>query len=954
MSENSLIAKRVLFFSVFIMTITYLSSLIVSSSSIANESQCAFQPSIYQYPASNEVSSLQPVLIFINGNESYSVEVSINITVGIEGDICPACLGAYMGLKFPQQELINYTFNSIPFYPGWSVAYIPGLITKNFSAVYISPILRYTTNYTVSVISSVSYKVVKNGIIIYEDSYNVSYGENHSMLPPITFIFIPNSQNFTQSSLSMPIFLPDGLSLGSGMPLNLIAVAVGENPLSSLSIEYSISGGPWISAHSEELSTGIENSVEEINSYLQGIASKLSSFGINASIPNITSTIEAIETQIPGQEPGNYVVYKSMASDIYNNTSESLAGMYYVYNSSSTNKILIVDPSVKLWLIYNSTSSFINSISSYNLSQGLINNINDSWTEASEHNSLGALQFHYWNLIGKQYRIYITDSSDLSSALEEYELNAIILSNLYLGLESSTLLDWDLKDNGALGALSSYVSQHHAGLIATQGSLSDWVIWESCSEKTKVGAKGNIDYNTSNLSSLDNLATLLGIPQLTLFEYVKDEVSNFFCINADPQVAEMIGSIPLQIPFVQFSGKLNSTSDAQKMGLSLPENFEFDNQRSQNGSPFLYTEVGWQLAFPQDIDFIVSNKINFSKWPTVNLSNSNGSNLSNYRNFSFTDMLLIYEAVQTSSIYGNDLNISFKIPGIGKFNITLRIPESLMEALLGAYQPKIVAISSDGLAGIIAYDKFWSDNGYRSVYFSFNLESFNTNTSEQLLTQAINWVESWSFYPNMTLLGDVLIPSDLASRAEYILNSIGGEELENMSMILNEEGSSVISINAESPGIVYVLILHPTSSNVEVTRIEGSYSSENCSSSNGISLVTIQVSNSTSLSLFLRAYSSSGIIPAYVEVKFEGLKSGWGNVSSNTFENQTTEACTYNGTCTSQSEEKENPQNSSTSTLSNSQTVGSEKGSLMGIIVLYITLAVVASLLILGIWKKKL
>ena len=50
------------------------------------------------------------------------------------------------------------------------------------------------------------------------------------------------------------------------------------------------------------------------------------------------------------------------------------------------------------------------------------------------------------------------------------------------------------------------------------------------------------------------------------------------------------------------------------------------------------------------------------------------------------------------------------------------IRDEVYRTLLGMLPVKVIALSPNGTAAVLAYDRYWTENGYRSVYFSFEIE----------------------------------------------------------------------------------------------------------------------------------------------------------------------------------------------------------------------------------------
>ncbi|MGC8975547.1 MAG: hypothetical protein ACP5KB_05055, partial [Thermoprotei archaeon] len=204
------------------------------------------------------------------------------------------------------------------------------------------------------------------------------------------------------------------------------------------------------------------------------------------------------------------------------------------------------------------------------------------------------VQFHHWEYLGKYYNIYVVwPKSSVVEVLRGFRPGVIILNDLGLGVKYGGTWNWDLRDivvegKPILEHIVSYVKQNHAGVIATHSTLSDEIVWLSCESRVKLGARGHVGYNLNDIDVMDEktVASLLGMPELALWEYVRDKVAETLCnlsktlSSTQLQLAAtlmtaavVVGSTPLQVPHIPWNGTLKATPEARDSGWDLPEAF---------------------------------------------------------------------------------------------------------------------------------------------------------------------------------------------------------------------------------------------------------------------------------------------------------------------------------------------------------------------------------------------
>jgi len=850
---------------------------------IASTQQAA---SITQIPQGNEVESMRPVIILVNtaGNVSLSVNIDINAKLN----------KSIPGVQLPTPLSTSFTIPLIPMpaSSGYSVGAIPGL--PAYSYVFDRPLIGKVA---LTITSSVSYSVLVNGSIVYRGSYVVQPLEYTGDLPPLVFAIVYDV--FTNPDLINETLglAPPGWVTGAGREVKVVAVAIDDRSVSDVKLEYSVSGGAWQTAPLEDMAPQLNDVRNLVNNWLSSVEAAVKSIKQDFSLSRLGVYFKVGLGVIPGQQLGKYVFFRASAVDTAGHATRSLLGLYYIVNTGSSTRILIVDPGVELWVLKNNTVELAETIGRYT-AYGLP----DKALETTRNYEMvqkmleyhGPPFFHYWNNLGGVYNIYIAyPGGKLRDLLKTFKPGVIILSNLYLGLNVSTFLNWDLRDQGVLGDLINYVKQNHAGVIATHGVLSDWVVWSTdCSTKIKVGSRGHVGSSVSDINPVqeETVAALLGLNELALWEYARDSLASLICSGAlvvagvpvPPQVGALVGSTPFLIPYTPFSGVLKSTQEAQYAGWTLPGEFTVSIPEASSVFGFnAYTTIGWQLALPRAVAYTAWDKVagvrekaaNAMNRYAVLVENATGGFASRGDLYSYIDSAMNkwikewYRALASSTIKQGVFGLNVSLPqGVVEYNVSL--PSKALEGLLQKLPVKVIAVSSDGLAGIVIHDKYWDQSGYRAVYFSFELEASNDTVANTLFKQAIEWTLKWEYKPITELLGSVRVPREIGDTFRNTIEKLAGEIVLNQSIVLNEEGVSWIVIPAK-PGRVHIVVAHPTTDRVSVVGAEGGFSVVATTSINRVTTITLEVRVEASIRIGLKASSDESLNPAYVEVKQE-------------------------------------------------------------------------------------
>ncbi|MHA1632078.1 MAG: hypothetical protein ACTSXC_04625 [Candidatus Freyarchaeota archaeon] len=838
----------------------------------------------------HEVYSGQATLIFAHVRGVFS-EIELSTTVSLDllkdGTSVPGS---------PWSVTLALPMVPIPWSPEWYLTAIPGLPAKTFEGLL----------HTWNVSSTVSYNLFVDGVEVASDSYTVKEGEAERF-PPLVVTTVYDVLNDTELLRENLGLGPRGWRVGSNEALKTLILAVDGVGVQNVTFEYSVNGGPWnmVTPTEEPLMGSVEELLNKLNNIIDLINTFLPS---ERRLPTIPFAIQIYNAEIPGQPAGNYIMFRANATDMDGNQATSPSGFYFVVNETSDVRILIVDPHVKLWLLQENVKQLLKALkdhSSYQVPSSIIGNMTIVNKIADVIDKYGINPFHHWETLGKHYNLYIAwpDGTlvDLLRTEAEggFEPNIIYLSNLWLGFNGTGEVgawNWDLRDievdgKTVLEDLIDYVKEKHAGFITSHGTLSDWVVWLGCepSQHYKVGTRGHVGDTLGDFNLIDEktVAALLGMPQLSLWEYGRDKVAEYICkaseAATDPMVkvalkavALMVGSLPLQVSYVPFNGTMRLTDEAEYVGWDIPKEFTVTIPSVYNEFGFnAYTEVGWQLAMPRALAYTAWWKANETRPLAEQLYARLSSLVENATKL--TDEALkwglrgLYRSIINASIMGNAFNMTLSLPNL---NETLRfavdIGREAYEELLQLLPVKLVALSNEGLSAIIAHDKYWDLNGYRSVYFGFEVEATDGEIAEKLLTQAVNWTLQWSFKNVTDLLGNLVrVPKYLADSFNAKLSALPGSTTYSDGVVLVEEGDTTVTVNTSNAGFLHLLIAHPTSDKVNVTVAGEAEVYQTVNVTEGLTCITLKVYEAGTLKLNIKADPESSLNPAYLSVKQE-------------------------------------------------------------------------------------
>jgi len=855
------------------------------------------QASLTRVP--DEVYAWQPALFFLYVTGDF-VEVKLNVV-----------FTTWAGTNYTIPGLPFSESHSVSLYPvrwasGWYVTAIPGLPAYTWEYALTRPPLP-SLGVEAWIRSNVSYQLVVDGVVEASGNYTVKEGGQEPKRPPIivTMVYdVLKDSGLLNETMGLA---PHGWVAGAGKTVDSLMIAFDDKGLNGVSFEYSVNGGAWssVTPNIDPLMTLTQSLVSTVNSIINGFKGAIRTLYPSFDLPQVYLPLGIYNATIPGQVVGSYILFKANATDVDNYNFTSPEGFYYVVNMTSPTRMLVVDPHVKLWLLQENVKLFFDLFqqhTNYTLPADFTGNMTLTAKISDVLEKYGVVPFHHWELLGKYYNLYIAYPDErivdlLKNQTEGgFEPHVITLSNLWLGLESYEFWDWNLRDiivdgKSVLEHVIQYVKQRHAGVIATHGTLSDWVVWLSCTNNYKVGSRGHVGDEIQDLDVMNEktVASLLGMPQLALWEFVRDEVAKYLCSIPELQpFGCAVGSLPLQVPFIPLNQSFNATPEGADHPIlqGVPREFEVAIPSIYNEFGFeAYTQVGWQLAMPEALAYLAWHWANETRSLAERLVNklanltenaTNGTVLSENAS-RILDSLewgleRLYKAIISANISGTSFNMTLDLPNLGLMNLTRDIDYRKLLQLLPA---KAVAVSKDWLAAIIAYDKYWDQNGYRAAYFSFEPEASNSSVAEKLLVNTVEWVRQWQYLPITELLGSLVrVPKGFANAFNGALSALPGNTVWSNGTVLVEEGRSFIEVDASHAGLVHILVAHPTSDKVNVTIVQGAEVSLVASVAEGLTSITLKVYHAGKVKLSIKADPDSSINPAYITMNYEADTTG--------------------------------------------------------------------------------
>jgi hypothetical protein len=856
----------------------------------------------------------QPATILANVVGEYST-VLLNVSILIITDTNGTSLNIPEPLpSFPYIQEENYQTELIPIGANWYMTVIPGL-----PAMTLTWTLLLQPTYAIWVNSSVEYSLIVDGIVREPRAYEVTEIGGLD-LPPIVFACVDDALDDSNLFLETYGLGPKGWAVSHDATQKVVVTAIDDKGLqqNDITFEYSVSNSGWTSGTLTQyvimdIFSSAINNVNVVVTTINDLIDWINLFlGLSLShLDTIEVSMQVLEGEIPTQDVGNWVLFRANVTDTDDQTTVSPQGFYYIKNGMSDKKVLIIDPHVRLWLLQENMENFVNQVRRYidydfpDILRGnstLIAKLGDI-LEKSKPES-----FHHWELLGKHYDIYIADPNErlaglLTNASEGgFEPDAIVLSDLWLGFSAPNYgqsFTWDLNDiqvdekNTLFECLRDYTKTHHAGIIATHGTLSDWTIWLSEGNKYKIGSRGHIGNSPLDFDSSDEktIAAMLGMPQLSLWEFIRDKIAEQLLLlgtEVPPLYLAglLTGSLPLQIPNVPFNDTLVLRQEVTDSMLiqNLPSSFAIDCPSLYNEFGVRsYTEVGWQLALPRLFAYSAWDAANSTRDILTNYVTKIATLLGNATNNVISEdnvtrildalkwgMNNMYAAISHSNISALKFNMSINIPGWSAA-IPLDIELDFRE-LLRLLPAKIVASSSNALAGIIAYDKYWDENGYRSVYFSLEVESSSSfDLAENLFVNAVEWTTDWEQLTTTELLGDfVRVTTETADSFSSLLDAIPGDVTYENETILTEEGYTELDFYLNEGGVCNLVIAHPTCETVTIVILDGNATiSTIIDGDHNLTKVLVTANNDGTIKIGIQADPDSSLNPAYFVLKID-------------------------------------------------------------------------------------
>ena len=654
------------------------------------------------------------------------------------------------------------------------------LLGGYIGAIPALPAFNYTTTFgntynvtTYNVTSFVSYYMTY-GNITYSHTYYYNVSTSTTTNYSLIYAFTPSllSSNFSNLTDTYYGLSNPGFVSYQNTPNEIYITTLSSSSIESnnVSLQYNVSGSGWTNVTVNNASTtailsNYTHGYQPILSMLNNISNYLKDLGILNNTFDYSPLSFFVGT-IPGVGLGNYVTYRGLVTT---NTNKSVSpiGMYFITNSSGK-KVFFVDPHPFLWLLSMNINNLTNLLFSFLLPDTLTQSI-------SSINNISILiensQFEYLYKL-TQYNIYISYPSDgIPKEVSQFVPNAIVLDNLFLGIQTSltNLFNWNLgnlyyENNSSSSSVESYIlnyiQNHNIGLIATSGTLSDLQYWQDPGQQTDISPVQDVGTNISdaNIFNTNVISTALGFPLLPVYEYLKNITAQFLSVSGQPDIASLIGSIPLLIPEMPWNGSLSIVNST--IFDNIPKNLSINYSNIYNGLKINATStIGWQIALPIEFTNILFNAIKnilangvsrFEKLLFSFISNNiSQTNLTNYLNTSLVGYLkTLYLNITHSNVLNNN-TLSIYLNNSLFLNISNIISE---------LSPKIFAMSPNFEAGIIGYDKNFVKNGYRSVYVSYDMFNENTSIMQNMFNDIFNWSINWSYKPLFNYSGLLVSP----------------------------------------------------------------------------------------------------------------------------------------------------------------------------------------------------
>ncbi len=859
----------------------FLSSTVFSKQILAAEQQSIVLEH-ERYPSGENVCAWRSVVVTAVvlrevGNGCYSMVEDANVTL---------CIRVQIHAKTNVREIVKEGSYSIPMIclEGVYFGVIPGLPARTVPTVAGEAKIWSEVHYSFTV--SIRHDFHGNFPGGYYRVVECAKGDTE---PPLTCIVAVNESNAMGLTTR-------GWVWPQHKGLDVVVLALDDVDVKDVHAFYSVNDGDPrpIELTEDKILLNYREILHEISDLIEALRETLRLS--EDELPSPTIGISVKRGAIPGQPAGCYVKFFSEAIDTNGNIFRSPLGLYYVTNKYSHTRILVLDPHVLWWIVAQSREQ-LRSLLRYlpelpeNYREQAIIEV-EILVNVTKHLKEANIEFfHHWEWLCERYNVYIASHVDEMSLLlleGSFTPDVIWLSNLYLGVESLTVVDYDMRDydytvnqecKNALLQLIEYVKRSHAGLIVTQGALTDWVIALSEEETLKIGCRGHIGYSFEDVNIVNEttLAALLGMPQLTLWECVKDALADMLCSNpATATIGMLLKLMPLQLSHVPLNSSMVKTMYGTESEIlqNVPEKFEICIPDLKQSKRYMaYTHVGWQFAFSRQIALTAfqrlkafANEVNYMMEAIVEAIEeilrdvSAGPSVHDTIDWGLEEL---YMGIVNASIHGHSLNASFKLKGLNR-PVSLNI--SIDFTKLFNYIPaKLIAVSEDKLAAIITYDKYWVDDGYRSVYFSFEIEACSEGYCKSIVLNAIEWTLKWRRIDITGKIGAVRALKSQLDRFKSINGSLLGDIVFDGDLITTEETFSQVEFSVPEDGrSILLIILHPTMDEITVKVDEGNIVG-GCTQERVSTFVITNVSGE--VKAYIRADADLSLNPVHVTTK---------------------------------------------------------------------------------------
>ncbi len=708
-------------------------------------------------------------------------------------------------------------------------------------------------------------------------TYEVKPLEYSKNMRPLVLSFIDDALNNTELWYETLGLSPWGWSTSSNNSIVVDVLVVDDKGVEDIGLmTCTFSECSSVSLHPHPFMEKLAAMLNNTSKIVDTILGELGALGLDLGLGNYRPKIPLYLYQSTPLSlvEGKPVFYYAYAIDVDGNFATSPMGLIHVYTPKPKARVLVIDPHIKLWVMARNAENILENTADNPYGNLFYEIMGDNEYYQGRlkkilkvlENARWFTRYHYWSsILGEDYEFKIIwPTSDLGKVLEEYKPDVIVLSNLYLGVNGLELLNWDLRSLGALKELVDYVQQHHVGLIVTHGTLSDLYIWYDTGEYYRIGSRGHVGYNISDVGLLSDdfveekvVSTMVGLRWLPLLEDIRDRIAYTLCVMGESvsktnptlgysikTMGLIVGSTPLQIPFIPWDGILYPGPDSAEIGLNTTILVEIPNPYQEVNETYrAYTQFGWQLGSIKVLYNVLLHRLNSTSSLVGELYGNLSqliTSLGGHKNIDMnkrivgsisTELPKLVNAISSLKLV-KDRVVVTDIPQFkllkeltgARHLIEIDLHDRLKELILRYYPVKLFAISPDGLAGIIGYDKFWDkEKGYRSVYFSFEVEACTVYDCDLMFRKALEWTRSWKYIDVLGIVEGLLV--NKSSKAWSMLKKFSEAPGYTISTILSsnstlsltlDEEASKIKLLVYSPFGIEELVFNPKPSKVNI------------------------------------------------------------------------------------------------------------------------------------------